>query len=371
MDSKVVPVLFTLTIILISGLPISPVFANSIDPLVTDKLFFTTFSGGQNVHEVDIAFDGATFTLGTPNNLCSTNGADGISVNPQNTDLLLIGGQGPRINTCDITNGNVVEYPSPETVFHLEVSDPNTVYGTAIPGSMARHVIMAGGSLDAGTSIALVGDDNDITQLITTPSGFFYARSFFDASGGHYGTASIVGTTATLSQMYGPVGSISTSNVPVHGGLYDPFTNTVITVGSSQITQFDLLGTIISQLNLPAGITTTDASCNSPRFDQASVDGNGHLFIADNVDGCLYFIDYAASGFVGTAGFTDAQFLASQLDDVAPLIVPQIVGGVSLSIDTTALILAGAQTNALWIMSALAVIGSVAFGAIYITSRKN
>jgi len=47
------------------------------------------------------------------------------------------------------------------------------------------------------------------------------------------------------------------------------------------------------------------------------------------------------------------------------------VGGELLSIDTTALILAGAQTNAVWIMSALAVIGSVAFGALYIKTRKN
>ncbi len=47
------------------------------------------------------------------------------------------------------------------------------------------------------------------------------------------------------------------------------------------------------------------------------------------------------------------------------------VGGEFLPIDTTALLLAGAQTNAVWIMSALAVIGSIAFGALYITSKKN
>jgi len=47
------------------------------------------------------------------------------------------------------------------------------------------------------------------------------------------------------------------------------------------------------------------------------------------------------------------------------------VGGELLSIDNSALLLAGAQTNAFWIMSALAVIGSVAFGALYITSKKN
>ena len=51
--------------------------------------------------------------------------------------------------------------------------------------------------------------------------------------------------------------------------------------------------------------------------------------------------------------------------------VPMVVGGELLPIDSTALILAGAQTNAVWILSALAVIGSVAFSALYITSKKN
>jgi len=47
------------------------------------------------------------------------------------------------------------------------------------------------------------------------------------------------------------------------------------------------------------------------------------------------------------------------------------VGGEFLPIDSTALLVAGAQTNAVWIFSAIAVIGSVAFGALYITSKKN
>jgi hypothetical protein len=50
---------------------------------------------------------------------------------------------------------------------------------------------------------------------------------------------------------------------------------------------------------------------------------------------------------------------------------PTPVAGELLPIDSAALLLAGAQTNAVWIMSALAVIGSVAFGALYITSKKN
>ncbi len=48
-----------------------------------------------------------------------------------------------------------------------------------------------------------------------------------------------------------------------------------------------------------------------------------------------------------------------------------MVGGEFLPMDNTALLLAGAQTNAVWIMSALAVIGSVAFGALYLTTKRN
>ncbi len=51
--------------------------------------------------------------------------------------------------------------------------------------------------------------------------------------------------------------------------------------------------------------------------------------------------------------------------------VDSMVGGKSLPIDSTALLIAGASANAVWLMSALVVIGSVAFGALYITSKRN
>ena len=47
-----------------------------------------------------------------------------------------------------------------------------------------------------------------------------------------------------------------------------------------------------------------------------------------------------------------------------------VVGGELLPIDTTALLLAGAQVNSVWILSALAVIGSVAFGTLYLTTKR-
>ena len=54
-----------------------------------------------------------------------------------------------------------------------------------------------------------------------------------------------------------------------------------------------------------------------------------------------------------------------------PNCIPDMVGGQLLPIDATALLVAGAQTNAVWILSALAVIGSVAFGTLYIKTKRD
>ncbi len=72
---------------------------------------------------------------------------------------------------------------------------------------------------------------------------------------------------------------------------------------------------------------------------------------------------------LGAAEITKFTQTFSQESEEPPKEPP--VGGEFLPIDTTALLVAGAQTNAVWILSALAVIGSIAFGALYLTSRKN
>jgi len=46
------------------------------------------------------------------------------------------------------------------------------------------------------------------------------------------------------------------------------------------------------------------------------------------------------------------------------------VGGELIPIDSTAILIAGAQTNALSILGAFVAIGAIAFGALYITSKK-
>jgi hypothetical protein len=41
-------------------------------------LFYTTFSGGVNVHKADFNYNGTTFTLSNNIGIASTNGADGL-----------------------------------------------------------------------------------------------------------------------------------------------------------------------------------------------------------------------------------------------------------------------------------------------------
>jgi len=70
----------------------------------------------------------------------------------------------------------------------------------------------------------------------------------------------------------------------------------------------DANGTILSSITVPG-----------EQFDQAAEDGHGHLFAASNF-GDLEFVDYDATGLIGAGGnFTSDQFIAFNLDDIAPL----------------------------------------------------
>lgn len=263
-------------------------------------LYFTVYAGAPNVKKTSFSYDTgtATFSLGSIVNIGTTYGADGIAGNPQNSDLLLIGGQGPRINTISKSTGTATIYSSPVSVFHLAVTDNTTVYGSGIPGYLARHTINPDGSLSAGTSITLSGDNTTITSLISTPSGFYYTSS---GSGGfgNFGTLEFTTPTTATTSAYG-------SYAAAHGGMYDPFTNSIILTGDGHISQFDLTGSMLADLALGG------------TYDQGTVDGLGHLYAANN-NGNLTFIDFSTSGLINS-GFVSTQFLAPYLDDVAPLI---------------------------------------------------
>jgi hypothetical protein len=109
-----------------------------------------------------------------------------------------------------------------------------------------------------------------------------------------------------------------------HSIVHDPFSNTLLLFGDQHITQLSLPSLAVKSV--------MDFSVSHPGLilDQGSVDGRGHIFVADN-NGSLVFVDYfntqalppAAGQYqVGNASFTSVTFLDTDLDDVAPIASP-------------------------------------------------
>ena len=68
----------------------------------------------------------------------------------------------------------------------------------------------------------------------------------------------------------------------------------------------------------------------------------------------------------------DSMFLTQTIMLTAPTPPPPtVVGGELLPIDSTALVLAGLQTSAIWMLPVLAGVAGSAFGILYIKSRRN
>jgi len=268
-------------------------------------LYYTTFNGGQNVWRVQGTYTGngtagnGTFTLGGDINIASTGGADGIVLNPNNGQLL-VGGQGNAIHQVNPLTGTFTTAAPGVATFHLAV-DPgkNVVWASSIPGSLASVPINPFGA--AGTVKALSGDDTAITSLAFAPNGTVYYTNAGSGGFGNFGTIDL-GTGVTTRLLSGVAAA--------HGMVYDPFSSTLVLGGSDHITQISLLtNTILHDLIVPGNT-----------FDQGAVDGQGHVFWADN-GGKFFFLDYSTTNDVSSAAnFSSDLFFKSALDDIAPLI---------------------------------------------------
>jgi WD40 repeat protein len=273
---------------------------------VTSTLFYTTFSGGQNVWKVKASYDGdgtagnGTFILSNDTNIASTGGADGIVLNPNNNQLL-VGGQGNAVHQVNPNNGTFTSATPTVNAFHLAV-DPGkqVVWASSIPGALASLPINPFGG--SGSILSLSGDDTAITSLAFTPGGtVFYTNA--GASGfGSFGTIDL--TTGVTTRKLANVAA-------AHGMVFDPFSGDLILGGSDQIAQID-----------PSNPTTILHSILFPgdTFDQGAVDGKGHIFWADN-GGRAFFMDYSNTMDVSDPNnFVSNSFFKGSLDDFAPLI---------------------------------------------------
>ena len=148
----------------------------------------------------------------------------------------------------------------------------------------------------------LKGDDTVVTHLAFDTNGNAYYVDSGPNGPGNFGTIDL--TTFTTKRYF--------SNLPgAHGISFDPYTGDLIIVGTNHITQIDP-----TTLKIVSDFVETQVGVS---FDQGAVDGKGHVYVADN-NGHLAFVDYSKSKLVGDpSNFSAAPFLASTLDDVAPL----------------------------------------------------
>ena len=101
----------------------------------------------------------------------------------------------------------------------------------------------------------------------------------------------------------------------------------------------------------------------------------------DPPEGPIFIVDFFC--FVGSCaeleaecnalcgGILETSCTALQEPNQFCPVIPDIVGGEFLSIDSTALLLAGLQTSAIWMLPVLAGVAGSAFGILYIKSRRN
>lgn len=277
---------------------------------VSETVYYTTYNGGgQDVWKAVMSYTGngnmgnGTFSVGVPTNLAVTPGSDGIVMNPNNNQLL-IGGQGTgNIYQVPTSGGSYTTLAAGMGTFEITV-DPtgNTVYGGGSEGGSGQFTAVPINPVGSPTVLNVTGSSNSVTH-ITFYSGLPSGTAF-------YTSTSSGGTFGTINLSTGVTTAIATGVPYSHGMIFDPFTGDLIMSGGDQLTQIDP--------NTDAVISSITFAGNN--LDQGSVDGKGHLFWADN-NGDLAFIDYSNTGLIGSsANFTSDNFLAYQLDDLAPIV---------------------------------------------------
>ena len=277
---------------------------------LTGNLFYTTFTGTNRVFEVGFNFNGVSFTLGPSKVLTGIPplaGADGLEFAPDGN--LLVGEQHNAVAEITTAGAFVKSVTPGSNAFSLALSSgkPNATLYTLCNGGCGSHAIAAvtlsGGGLSTnGVQFTVSGDDTDIRGIAFDPlNDTWYYGAAGDSALGDFGTITIDDTTHTA------VTHKLLGGQPAHFVWFDPFTGDIIMNGSNSIAQYSpTSNTIVSKL-----------SAVGP-FDNATTDGHGHLFVASNSQ--LLFVDYDATGLIGSAGnFKNEQFLAKSLDDIAPL----------------------------------------------------
>lgn len=267
-------------------------------------LYYTKFTGGVNVDKVDYSYNSTTQSLSLTNKtgIASLAGADGIIFAPDGD--LLVGGQSTSKVFKLHPDGTGITFVNPGTVdsFHLAL-DPSgkKFYTSPFEGRLDIVPLnpFANGTHHNVSAAPGKTGDTGLTQLAFAPNGkVFYSDS--NPNGfGNYGLIDLSTFQTTR---------LGTDIRAVHGLIYDPFTGLMTMFGAGAVATVN-----------PTSLTFKQRIGINTDFDQGSVDGHGHAFIAGN--GQITFIDYSATHDITSAsnkviivnGF-------SGIDDTAPLV---------------------------------------------------
>ena len=274
----------------------------------TGVLYYTYFTGGQNVWRVGYSYNDVTkaFSLNTPQHVATTNGADGIIFAPNGN--LLVGGQGSgNVYEVNPGTGAVVHTQFTGTPsFHLTL-DPNgnTVYTSDFGGRLNKLSFPIG---SGNTPRTISGDDSGVTQVAFGIGGTVFYVQGSPNGFGNLGTIDLA--TGLTDRLYAGV-------QPAHGLIFDPFTDLITMFGAGRT------GTMNASDG--SGLMTSLSIFGVNDFDQGAVDGFGHALVAGS--GAITFIDYHLSGDITHPDFVTNVFNSggvsfNGIDDVAPLAGP-------------------------------------------------
>ena len=266
------------------------------------QLFLTTYNP-PTVQRVDFSYAGGRLTMNGRTVLARLPGADGIAWSADGR--LLVGGQATGlVEAVDPQSGAVARVSAGvANAFMVTLTpDGRQVYTSGLPGPLAQ---VPAAPLGAGHHMSLSGADTQVSDEAFAPNGpTLYTRS---PPGGE-------GSIGILDPARGTTTQLFADAPAAHGIVYDPYTDSFLTMGGHTVYQLPARspGTIESILSVP-GVT---------QLDQGAVDGRGHAFLASN-DGKIVFLDYAASKRVGDlSDKVVTRPLVANLDDFAPLIGP-------------------------------------------------
>lgn len=284
--------------------PIALVFASvtaAQATVFTGTLYYTTYAGGANVWNISYNYNDVShvFGLGAPNNIATTNGADGIIF--ASNGNLLIGGQG---------SGNVYELNSSGTVvntqntgtpsYHLTLDPTGTKVYTSDFGGRLNTLSTPIGSGNTPTSIS--GGDRGLTQIAFGDGGAVFYVNGAPNGGGNLGTIDL--STGTTTRIY-------TGITPAHGLVYDPFTDLITMFGAGQTGSMNATDGTGLKTSGGGKFAVTD-------FDQGAVDGKGHALVAGGSS--ITFIDYSLSHDITAPDYTTSIGGFAFIDDLAPLV---------------------------------------------------